>query len=219
LAIEYFISSFGYGSTYDACAGLDATIQVYAPPGYTTPMVGMIFYDNSNLTVPHNGGSSGQWFLLVKGGTTWAAQVNTSGVVLDYVLCSTLPSQTPTNTSTPTRTPTPTTEAPTSFTISWTNNSVTTGTNILTIYKNSTLIVNQSGLGSNSFSVISTDVITYELTSTTPDYTEVQIIDSVHGTISSCGFNSANVAETTGVSYTANATIDGVTTNYTDGCP
>ena len=75
----------------------------------------MIFYDNSNLTVPHNGGSSGQWFLLVKGGTTWAAQVNTSGVVLDYVLCSTLPSQTPTNTTTPTKTPTQTpTQTPTS---------------------------------------------------------------------------------------------------------
>jgi dipeptidase len=66
---------------------------------------------------------------------------------------------------------------------------------------------------------VSTDVITYELTSTTPDFTEVQIIDSVHGTISSCGFNSANVAETTGVSYTTNATIDGVTTNYIDACP
>jgi hypothetical protein len=182
-------------------------------------MVGMIFYDNSNLTVPHNGGSSGQWFLLVKGGTTWAAQVNTSGVVLDYVLCSTLPSQTPTNTSTPTRTPTPTTEAPTSFTISWTNNSVTTGTNNLQIYKNAILIVDQFGLGSNSFSVISTDEITYSLTSTTPDFTEVQIIDSVHGTISDCGFNSATITELTGVYYTSNATIDGVTTNYTDGCP
>jgi hypothetical protein len=69
-------------------------------------MVGMIFYDNSNLTVPHNGGSSGQWFLLVKGGTTWAAQVFTDGEVLDYVDCSTLVSQTPTQTSTPTQTPT-----------------------------------------------------------------------------------------------------------------
>jgi hypothetical protein len=103
---SYNISSFGYGSTYDACAG-STTIVVYAPPGYTTPMVGMIFYDNANLTVPHNGGSSGQWFLLEKGGTTWAAQVYTNGEVLDYVDCSTLVSQTPT--PEPTNTPTPTT--------------------------------------------------------------------------------------------------------------
>jgi hypothetical protein len=112
------MSSFGYGSTYDACAG-STSIVVYAPPGYTTPMVGMIFYDNSNLTVPHNGGSSGQWFLLQKGGTTWAAQVFTDGEVLDYVDCSTLvtptptttqtPPVTPTNTSTPASTQTPTT--------------------------------------------------------------------------------------------------------------
>ena len=108
---------------------------------------------------------------------------------------------------------------PSSFTISWTNNSVTTGTNTLSIFKNTVLIVYQSGMGSNSFSVNSGDVITYELSSTSPDYTEVQIIDSVHGTISNCGYLSSTVAETTGVSYTSNATIDGVTTNYIDGCP
>ena len=65
----------------------------------------------------------------------------------------------------------------------------------------------------------STDVITYELTSTTPDFTEVQIVDSVNGTISNCGFGSSSVSNLSGVSYTSNATIDGITTNYTDGCP
>ena len=147
--------------------------------------------------------------------TTWAAQVNTVGEVLDYVDCSTLVSQTPTPESTPTQTPT----SSSSFTISWTNNSITTGTNNLQIYKNAILIVDQFGLGSNSFSVESTDEITYSLTSTTPDFTEVQIIDSVYGTISNCGFNSSSVSQTIGVTYSSNATIDGVTTNYTDGCP
>ena len=89
----------------------------------------------------------------------------------------------------------------------------------MNIYKNSNLIVNQSGQGSNSFSVNSNDVITYDLTSSTPDFTEVQIIDSVHGTISNCGYGNSSVAETTGLSYTANSTIDGVTTNYVGGCP
>ena len=87
------------------------------------------------------------------------------------------------------------------------------------IYKNSIIVVDQDGQGSNSFSITSSDVITYELTSTTPDFTEVQIIDSVHGTISNCGFNSSSVSQTSGVSYTGNATIDGVTTNYIDACP
>jgi hypothetical protein len=121
-----------------------------------------------------------------------------------------------TTTSTTTTT---TTEAPTTFTINWTNNSVTTGTNNLKIYKNASIIVDQSGMGSNSFTVIASDVITYELTSTTPDFTNVEIIDSVHGTIANCGFNSSTVSNLSGVSYTGNATIDGVTTNYIDSCP
>ena len=63
------------------------------------------------------------------------------------------------------------------------------------------------------------DVITYDLTSSTPDFTEVQIIDSVYGTISNCGFNSSSVSRTIGVTYSSNATIDGVTTNYITECP
>ena len=137
-----------------------------------------------------------------------AALTSTGGVAYCPLL-----TPTPTPTQTPTETPIST------FTISWTNNFINTGTNTLNIYKNTVLIVNQSGQGSNSFSANSNDVITYDLTSTTPDFTEVQIIDSVHGTISNCGYQSASVAETTGLSYTANSTIDGVTTNYVGGCP
>ena len=77
--------------------------------------------------------------------------------------------------------------------------------------------MDQNGLGSNSFSVISTDVIAYELSSTTPDYTNVAIYDSVHGNISNCNFNSAFIGSAD-VSYTSNATIDGVTNNYVDEC-
>ena len=74
-------------------------------------------------------------------------------------------------------------------------------------------------MGSNSFSVNSGDVITYELTSTTPNFTEVQIIDSVYGTISNCASNSSSVSRTIGVTYSSNATIDGITTNYIAECP
>ena len=66
---------------------------------------------------------------------------------------------------------------------------------------------------------MASDVITYELTSTTPNFTEVQIIDSVHGTISNCALYGSSVSQTSGVSYTGNATIDGVTTDYIDACP
>ena len=127
--------------------------------------------------------------------------------------------QTPSQTVTQTPSPSPSPSGSTNYTISWTNNSVTTGTNALRIYKNSILIVEQFGLGSNSFSVTSTDVITYNLTSTTPDFTDVQIVDSDYGTIQSCGFNSATIGQTGGYTYTSNATIDGITTNYAGGCP
>ena len=122
-------------------------------------------------------------------------------------------------TTTTSTTTTTTTAVPTTFTINWTNNSVTTGTNNLKIYKNASMIVDQSGMGSNSFTVIASDVITYELISTTPDFTNVQIIDSENGTISNCAFNSASVSNLIGVSFTSNATIDGVTTNYIVECP
>jgi hypothetical protein len=74
----------------------------------------MVFYDDTGLTIPHNGGGSGQYFLLTRGATTWAAQVNTIGELTDYALCSTLTTPTPTPTETPTPNSTPT-SAPTSL--------------------------------------------------------------------------------------------------------
>jgi hypothetical protein len=81
------------------------------------------------------------------------------------------------------------------------------------------LIVDQYGQGNSSFTVEASDVITYELISTSPDFTNVEIVDSVHGTISNCGFGSSTISQTSGVSYTSSASIDGVTTNYIDNCP
>jgi hypothetical protein len=126
---------------------------------------------------------------------------------------------TPTPTPTATPTPTPTaTVAPVGSTISWTNNSVTTGTNNLIIYKNGIEIVNQNGLGSGSFGVVSTDEITYSLFSTTPDYTNVSVlVNFVPNT--SCGYQSAYVEELLGTTFTANGTITGETDNYVGGCP
>jgi hypothetical protein len=87
----------------------------------------------------------------------------------------------------------------------------------LRIYKNGSLIVEQNGLGSGSFTVVSTDTVAYELSASTPDYTNVAIYDSVHGIINNCNYNFAYVGSGD-VSYTSNATIDGLTTNDIFGC-
>jgi hypothetical protein len=107
------------------------------------------------------------------------------------------------------------------YTVSWSNNSVATGTNVLDIWKNGTNVVNQSGSGSGTFSVLSTDVITYSLASTTPDFTDTLISVNSYGTgtVFACGFNSSTAQDLTGISFNANGTIDGVTQNYTDACP
>ena len=183
LSVEYFISSFGYGSTYDACAGLDATIPVYAPPGYTTPIVGMIFYDNANLTVPHNGGSSGQWFLLEKGGTKWAAQVNTIGELTDYVICSTLPTPTPTTTPTPTQTQTQTpSSTPTLGSWSMTNTSGDVDISNMTF--NTTVTVTSGAFPSTPATTIlgnselGTNTLTLNTVTTNLPYQFITVIDS-----------------------------------------
>jgi hypothetical protein len=131
------------------------------------------------------------------------------------------PTPTPTATSVaPTDTPTPTPTAtlpPVGSTISWINNSVTTGTNTLTIYKNGNVEVSQAGLGSGSFSVLSTDVITWSLFSTTPDFTKVNVFVNFTPT-TSCGFNSATVQDLIGITFTDNGTITGETENLGE-CP
>jgi methionine aminopeptidase len=87
------------------------------------------------------------------------------------------------------------------------------------IYKNSSLIVNQSGDGAGSFTVTSIDVVYSTLSATSPDFTYVEINDSVNGVISACSSNSANVNSSPGYSYTTNASIDGVAINYIVECP
>jgi hypothetical protein len=111
--------------------------------------------------------------------------------------------------------------APASYTINWTNNNITTGTNQLEIYKNGNLMVNQGGLGSGSFSIIATDIITYNLASTTPNFTYalISVNTSGPGTVSDCNFNSAYASETGGLTFNSNTTIDGITIDYIDACP
>jgi hypothetical protein len=108
-----------------------------------------------------------------------------------------------------------------SYTINWDNNFITTGTNNLQILKNGILIVNQNGQGNGSFSVVSTDLITYALSSTTPNYTKAIVSVNSFGPDSrdDCNFNSAYASNTGGFYFSANGTIDGITIDYIDACP
>jgi hypothetical protein len=80
----YTITSGAYGDSGSACSGT-ATVTVYALPANNTPIVGMIFYDSPSLTTPFVG--SVGWRKLVKGGTTYAAEVDSSGELTNYITC------------------------------------------------------------------------------------------------------------------------------------
>ena len=117
--------------------------------------------------------------------------------------------------------PTPSPSPVSDFTITWSNNSITTGTNQLEILKNGIQIVYVGGLANGSFTVNSSDVITYNLASSTPNYTYVLISVNTGGTgtVSDCNYSSAYVVESGGITFNANGTIDGITIDYFDGCP
>ena len=136
-----------------------------------------------------------------------------SGAVPSSCTPAPTPTPTPTPTPEPTATPTP------SSTITWSLTDVTTGTANMQIYKNGNLIVNQSGNGNGSFTVTGSDVVYSTLYGTSPDFTYVDINDSVYGVVSDCNFNSAFVNTNPGYTYTTDASIDGVAINYIIECP
>ena len=81
----YTIDSFGSGSAFDACSYGSPSVTVYASPGYTVPMVGMIFYDSSSLTTPYIGGSG--WRKFTNGVTNYAGEVDIYGELTNYSTC------------------------------------------------------------------------------------------------------------------------------------
>ena len=97
---QYSVTSFGYGSASAACASSTNTV-IYASPGSTDPIVGMIFYADSTLTTPYVGNGSGVWLLLEQNSNKWAVQIDTNGELLDKSDCALLPTTTPTPSVTP----------------------------------------------------------------------------------------------------------------------
>ena len=83
--VPYTIDSFGTGSSVLACTTGSPSISVYATPGNTTPIVGMIFYDSPTLTTPYVGGAG--WRKFTNGVTNYAGEVDISGQLTNYVTC------------------------------------------------------------------------------------------------------------------------------------
>ena len=81
----YTIDSAGTGSSFDACTYGSPSVTVYALPGYTTPIVTMIFYDSPSLTTPYVGGSG--WRKFTNGVTNYAGEVDVNGELTNYVTC------------------------------------------------------------------------------------------------------------------------------------
>jgi hypothetical protein len=110
--VAYTIDNGANGNPYGACVGSVPTSVVYAEPGNTVPIVGLILYTNQNLTTPFVG--SAGWRKLVQGVTSYAAEVNSSGEITNYVTCT---SQTTTTTSTTSTTSTSTSTTSTTTTL------------------------------------------------------------------------------------------------------
>jgi hypothetical protein len=83
--VEYTIDNSATGSSASACSGSTTTSLVYALPGYTVPIVTMIFYDSPSLTTPFVG--SAGWRKLTRSGTDYAVEVDVNGELTNYVSC------------------------------------------------------------------------------------------------------------------------------------
>jgi len=180
---------YGYADSATACS-LGGVTGVTATVYYTGTLGnGTILYFSPSLTNPFDADGSFGWYWI--GGYSFQY----SGGIYNYNTCSVF--------------------------INWSNNFITTGTNNLQILKNGNLIVDQNAQGTGSFTVIPSDVITYALYSTTPNFTQatVSINSGGSGTITDCNFNSAYASNSGGITFSANGTIDGITTDYIDGCP
>ena len=184
--VEYTITSFGYNTTGEACASLNTGVSVYAEAGNTVPIVTMIFYDNTGLTIPYSGGSLSQYYLLTLGATTWAAQVNTVGELTDYVICNAV-TPTPTPDATPASTPTQTqTQTPSSTPTlgSWSMTNTSGDVDISNMTFNTTVTVTSGAFPSTPATTIlgnselGTNTLTLNTVTTNLPYQFITVIDS-----------------------------------------
>ena len=81
----YTIDSFTTGSSASACGTGSPSVTIYALPGYTVPIVTMIFYTDLALTTPFVGGAG--WRKFTNGTTNYAGEVDATGELTNYVTC------------------------------------------------------------------------------------------------------------------------------------
>ena len=105
------IGQNSYSSSSDACFDIMSVnnLYTYINQANTIPVIGVKIYStlyDGILYSPYNG--LNQWILMEWGGLFYSVQIDTSGTIIDYVLCTNLITPTPTTTNTPTTTMTPT---------------------------------------------------------------------------------------------------------------
>jgi hypothetical protein len=81
----YVIDNGASGSSSAACSSSTTTSTVYTQSVNNVPIVGMFLYTDTGLTTPFVGSTG--WRKLVKGGTTYAVEINSSGEITNYITC------------------------------------------------------------------------------------------------------------------------------------
>jgi hypothetical protein len=102
-----------------------------------------------------------------------------------------------------------------------------TGTSNLLIYVNGSTVVDSSTSSiyspSGNITVNSTDVITYSLSGTSPDFCENKVVVNNGGGVvifnADCGFGGSLISDASGFSLSENLTLNATTTNFVDSCP
>jgi hypothetical protein len=83
-------------------------LYTYINQANLVPVIGVTVYQslfNGTLFSPYNG--QNKWILMGWGGFDYSVQIDSSGTILDYILCNNLVTPTPTLTPSPTFTPSP----------------------------------------------------------------------------------------------------------------
>ena len=127
-----------------------------------------------------------------------------------------------TTTTTEPPTTTTTTEAPTTYNLQWIHTTPTTGTGYLYIYKNGlTEVYADASTSGTIVGLTTSDVITYSLSGTSPDFTNasVTILGGHTESLVDCSMGSALVSNPTGFTITAATNLESSVTNHIGACP
>jgi hypothetical protein len=100
-----------YGSAYTACSTAPAPNTSVYLNAHGTPAINDYLYTNLDCTTTFVG--NGSFYYLNRSGTSYGAQINSSGMITSVTACSAVQAPTAVPTATPTNTPVPATATPT----------------------------------------------------------------------------------------------------------